>query len=220
MNRPLEKTAFKAGSEDPFEQAATLPAGAARRSTSSRRSPRRALARPTSSLSADDARRCSTQLASDGRRGRGRDAASRGQAAGHARRRRAVHGDLQGRRLRGAAARVAAAALPGLRVRPAGVLAARARGRAAAAARGAVPVLRGRGLRVLPGAAAGDQLPAELQRRLLRHPAAGAGLLLVRDHGPDRDGARCSRSRSGSSRRRGSASSRRSSCARAAATRS
>ena len=45
-------------------------------------------------------------------------------------------------------------------------------------------------LRVLPGPAERDRLPAELQRRQLRHPAAGAGLLPVLDHGPDRDGDR------------------------------
>ena len=48
-----------------------------------------------------------------------------------------------------------------------------AAGRAAADADGAVPVHRRRRVRVLHGAAERDQLPAELQRRQLRHPHAG-----------------------------------------------
>ncbi len=185
MNRPLEKTAFKSGSEDPFERSANF-----QQRQKALYLQEAALFR---ALAADDSLSASSRemlrkAQRTAARDRGRHAGAVGQAAGHARRRRAVHGDLQGRRLGGAAARVPAAALPGIRVHPAGVLPARARGRAAAAARGAVPVRRGRGVRVLHGAPAGDQLPAELQRRLLRHPAAGEGLLLVRDHGADRDG--------------------------------
>ena len=129
MNRPLEKTAFKSGSEDPFErsanfqqkQKALLPQGGGGVPRAGGR--RRSSARDTRAMFERARRRTAA-------RDRGRDAGAVGQAAGHAGRRRAVHGDVQGRRLRGAAARVAAAALPGVRVRAAGVLPARARGRA------------------------------------------------------------------------------------------
>ena len=186
MNRPLEKTAFQSGSQDPFERVGQLPAEAEGASTSWRRSSS-GRSPPTTGSAPTRARWLERLAGGRERDGRG-DAGAVGQAAGHARGGRAVHGDVQGRRLRGAAARDAAAALPGVRLRAAGVLPARARGGGAADPRRAVPVRRRRGVRVLPGAAAGDQLPAELQRRLLRHPAAGAGLLLVRDHGADRDG--------------------------------
>ena len=123
--------------------------------------------------------------------------------------------------LRGAAALAAAAPLPGLRVRPAGVLAPRAPGRAPADGDGPVPVHRRRRVRLLHGAAAGDRLPAELQRRQLRHPRAGARLLQVLDHAPDRDGRAASRCRSGSSRSPAlGIVSTAASCARTAATRS
>ena len=79
--------------------------------------------------------------------------------------------------------------MAGVRVRPAGVLTARAADRAAADGDGAVPVHRRRRVRLLHDPAERDQLPAELQRRQLRHPAAGAGLLQVLDHGPDGHGA-------------------------------
>ena len=61
-----------------------------------------------------------------------------------ARRHRAVHRDDHGRLLRGAAARDADAALPDVRVRPAGLQPARAQGRAAADADGAGAVHRRR----------------------------------------------------------------------------
>ena len=152
-------------------------------------------------------------------RGDGRRRTRRcGPPAGHVGRRRAVHGHVPRGRLRRAAAVAAAAALPGVRVRPAGVLAAGARRRDAADADGAVPVRRRRRVRLLLRAAERDQLPAELQRRQLRHPAPGAGLLQVRDHGPDADGGPVpgpGRHPRDHARR---ASSRRRSCARTAAT--
>ena len=114
--------------------------------------------------------------------------AAGGAQAGHARRRRAVHRHGAGRRLRGDPARAAAAALPGLRVRPAGLLARGAPGRAAADDDGAVPVHRRRRVRVLHGPAERDRLPPELQRRQLRHPPAGQGLLPLRDPRPGGDG--------------------------------
>ncbi len=92
-----------------------------------------------------------------GRRGRrARRAARRGAPAGDAGRQRAVHGDLQGRGLRGADPDPADPALPGVRVRAAGVLAVGALGRAAADAARAVPVHRRRRVRVLPRPAHGD----------------------------------------------------------------
>ena len=69
-------------------------------------------------------------------------------------------------------------------------------------------------------AAERDQLPAELQRRQLRHPHPGAGLLQVLDHGPGRDGAVVPGPDRHPRGRRAPGSSRRASCARTAATRS
>ena len=70
---------------------------------------------------------------------------------------------------------------------------------------------------VLPNAI---NVPAELQRRQLRHPGPGAGLLQVRDHGPDRDGAAVPGARRDPRRHaRGDRHAARS-CARTAATRS
>ncbi|CAA9529135.1 MAG: Twin-arginine translocation protein TatC, partial [uncultured Solirubrobacteraceae bacterium] len=102
----------------------------------------------------------------------------------------ALHPDDQAGRLRRAAARHAAAPLPDVRVRPARLLPAREAGGAAADGRRAVPLRGRRALRVLRGPAERRRLPAELQRRRVRHPVAGARLLQVRDHGADRDGPR------------------------------
>ena len=98
----------------------------------------------------------------------------------HHRRRRAVHGDADGRRVLRAAVLAAGAALPGVRVRAAGVQPAGAAGRAADDADGAGAVPRRRGVRLLPRAAAGDLVPAELQHDELRRPDPGEGLLPLR----------------------------------------
>ena len=94
---------------------------------------------------------------------------------------RAVRDDLHGGRLRRPAAGAALPALPGLRLRPAGFQPPREEGRAAADADGAGAVPGRRGLRLLRGATARDPLPADLQRRQLRHPHPRHGLLQVRD---------------------------------------
>ena len=98
--------------------------------------------------------------------------------------------------LRGAAARAAAPALPGLRVHPAGVRAGERR--VAMPLMLMVPFLfiAGVVVRLLRRAAAGDRVPAELQRRRLRHPHPGEGVLPVRDHVPGGRSGCCSRSRS------------------------
>ncbi len=93
-----------------------------------------------------------------------------------------------------------------------------AQGRAAADADGAVPVRRRACLRLLRRAAARRRLPAELQRRRLRHPDPGAGLLPLLDRRSWWRSGCCSRSRSACSRSPAWASSRRASCARTAAT--
>ena len=191
MNRPLEKTAFQQGAaKDPLEQAATLPAGA------------------EGSCCLQRGGRCSRELAPSGRasaaalqarvraavEARAPTAAARAEGrrapAGDAGRRRAVHGDVQGRRLRGAAALAAVPALPGLRVRPAGVLA-RASAQVALPLMLMVPFLFIAGVvfayfMVLPPAISflqnfnDDNFDILLQAQRL---------LQVRGHGPDRDGA-------------------------------
>ena len=138
---------------------------------------RRRVAARLGGSSARDAARSSAQA--HARRGSAAAAARAvppsGAPAGDAGRRRAVHGDVQGRGLR-----ALLLSLPLLLyqayafVLPA-FSPARARGRAAADADGAVPVHRRRRVRAttwsLPH---GDPVPAELQRRPVRHPHPGA----------------------------------------------
>ncbi|CAA9477935.1 MAG: Twin-arginine translocation protein TatC, partial [uncultured Solirubrobacteraceae bacterium] len=102
--------------------------------------------------------------------------------SGDAGRCRALHDDVHGRLLGRTAARVTDHPVPGLRVHPAGVRSGRAKGRVAADDDGPVPLRLGRGVRVLRRAAQSRRLPAELQRRRLRHPRPGTRLLQVRDH--------------------------------------
>ncbi|CAA9498145.1 MAG: Twin-arginine translocation protein TatC, partial [uncultured Solirubrobacteraceae bacterium] len=123
--------------------------------------------------------------ARDGRR----DSERRRAPAGDPRRRRAVRCHHQGLGVRRAAAVAAVAAVAALRLRAAGLLAARAPGRAAADAGGAVPLRGRRGVRLLHRPAASHRLPAELQRRPVRHPPAGARLLPLLDRRADRHGS-------------------------------
>ncbi len=114
-------------------------------------------------------------------RRRGGGAAQHHTPARHAGGDRAVRDDLHGGRLRRPAAGAALPALPGLRLRPAGLQPPREEGRAAADAHGAGALPLRRGLRLLRRLTARDPLPADLQRRQLRHPHPRHGLLQVRD---------------------------------------
>ena len=120
MDRPLEKSAFTQGQRGSARADRGVPAVAQAAEPAARgRQPRDGAVRATS------ARRCRrssltlSRQAAAHRRGRARGDRA---PARDARRRRAVHGHLQGRRLRGAAALAAVPALPGVRVRPTGVL--------------------------------------------------------------------------------------------------
>ena len=182
INRPLEETAFSScdTTKDPFEQANCWQQAMRRVNADlealADEAVRQATTEPRLAILAE-------RLEPVGRRRAGGDAARRRRKRpGDARRRRAVHRHRARRGVRGAAALAAAPALPALRVRAAGLLPARARGRAAADGDGAVPVHRGRRVRVLRWSCrAAVELPAELQRRQLRHPHPGARLLPVRD---------------------------------------
>ena len=139
MDRPLEKSAFHKGSNDPLEKSATFQQ-AQKRYYLQFAALSRAMARSEDLSPALQAQWA--ELEPRGGRDRRRRPQGERPAPGHARRRRAVHGHVQGRRLRGAAAVAAVPALPGVRVRVTGVLAERAGGRAAADGDGAVPVHR------------------------------------------------------------------------------
>ena len=117
INRPLEKTAFKndgKSTKDPFERTAAFQAQLRRSAIAS------AAAFESLAAATEDpaTRQAYEDLAAQNRVARALRPAARGAQAGHPRRRRAVHRHGAGRRLRGDPARAAAAALPGLRVRP------------------------------------------------------------------------------------------------------
>ena len=123
-------------------------------------------------------------------------------------------------RLRGPADLAAADPLPGLRVRPAGVLPAREAGGAPRHVGSAVPIHWWSRVRLLHGRPARDRVPPELQHGRVRRPDPGAAVLQVRADAPDRDGAAFPDPRWRSSPSRGSGSSPRASSRTTAATRS
>ena len=184
VNEPLAEVANKKPCDetrDPLEQADCLAAGAEARQRADRASWR---GRWRASAGDDAALRAQAERARGrGRRGGRRSPRPLAQAAVTLGVGEPLTATLIAAGYAALLLVAAAAALPGLRVRAAGVLAEGAPGRAAADGDGAVPVLRGRRLRVLPGAAGGGRLPPELQRRQLRRAAAGARLQQVRDHG-------------------------------------
>ena len=221
LNRPLEQTTVAARLQGPdleqraryeqraddvmLQQSALSPAPAATRTTPSD-------ARPAAQALA----RCQQAAAAAAR------------AAARSARRPVTLGvgepfmaDVEGLGLRRPAALAAVDALPGVRVRPAGVLPARAPGRAPADADGAVPVHRRRRVR-----ATSWSLPPAI--RFLQNFNDDSFDILVQaqrllqfvDHAAGRDGAAVPDPRRDPRPSRASGSSRRASCARTAATRS
>ena len=137
-----------------------------------RRAPRRA-AHPDHRLHRRLRRRPGALLLAErpAARDRHRAAARRPRRAAHLRRHRAVHDDPDRLHLRGADPLDADLDLPALRLRPARLQQRRAAGRAAAPDRRADPLPGRDRLRLLRRHAGRRQLPAQLQRRPVQHPA-------------------------------------------------